>query len=280
MSDERMLIARFAAYRRDLSDDVQAPGVEAVHRTVLHRQRHRNVLAGALAVLALGAVVARFAMDGGPQTGPVSPASPTLTVQASPEASGSGPSTGPSSAAPSSTPPSSRPPSSRPPSSRPSGTATTPPEQVPAHRTYPVVDGLEMHVVALAEVRLQPVNGVYRGIVYVDVYNSGRQPSSYSHVFITLPAGVEWDTSTANPTMGGCVGAPPETWTCPAEAVPAGGGYRRMPFTMRVNIAPGQATQVVDGFAVRVMAADSQGKPADVTPADNKATVRLVLPPA
>ena len=62
--------------------------------------------------------------------------------------------------------------------------------------------------------------------------------------------------------------------------VPAAGGYRRMPFDIQVNIAPGGTTQTIDGFAVRVMAQDQSGNQTDATPADNKVTVRLVLPPA
>ena len=273
MSDERGLTQRFAAYRRDVSDDVRAPGVEAVHRTVLHRHRRRTVVAGALAVLALGAVVVRSAVGGTPETGPVGPTSPSPTGTASPPSSA--PSTAPSSAPPSSSSPSSVASSSRPPSTPPAA------EQVPARRSYPVVDGFEMHVVALPEVRLQPVGGVYRGIVYVDVYNSGRQPSNYNAVYLTEPAGVDWDSPNGYPTQGGCVGTdPPETWVCPSDPVPAAGGYRRLPFEVQVNIAPGSTTRTVDGFAVRVMGRDPDGKSVDATPGDNKVTVRLVLPPA
>jgi hypothetical protein len=273
MSDERGLAARFSAYRSDLSDDVRAPGVEAVHRTVLRRQKRRNTVASALAVLAIGAGVVQFALAGGPQTGPAGPTSQSPSVSASPESSV--PSASPSSASPSSASPSGTPSSSRPPSTPP------PAEQVPAPRSYPVVDGYEIHVVALAEVRLEPVDGVYRGIVYVDVYNSGRQASSSNSVYLTEPPGVRWDsTAGSSSIMGGCVGtAPPETWVCPAEGVPAAGGYQRMPVHVRVNTAPGATTRTIDGFAVRVMGRDQAG-PVDATPADNKVTVRLILPPA
>jgi hypothetical protein len=53
-----------------------------------------------------------------------------------------------------------------------------------------------------------------------------------------------------------------------------------MPFDIRVNVAPGTTTQVIEGFTVRVMGQDQAGEPVDVTPADNKVMVRLVLPPA
>jgi hypothetical protein len=185
------------------------------------------------------------------------------------------PSGGPSSAAPSSSAPSSKASSSRPPASVP------PAEQVPASRTFAVVDGYEIHVVALPEVKLQPVDGLYRGVVYVDVYKSGRRPSNEDMVYITEPPGVRWDSPDGYPTMGACMGTPaPETWGCMSEPVPSGGGYRRMPFTLKVNVAPGPTTQTIEGFAIRVMPRDQAGNPTDATPADNKVTVRLILPPA
>jgi hypothetical protein len=238
---------------------------------VLRRQRRRTAAAGALAVVAIVIALAQFAVDRGPDSAPIGPPSPSPTGPPSPAVSVT-PSSTPSSAAPSSSAPSSRSPSSRPPSSAP------PAEQVPPARSFPVVDGYEMHVVALPEVRLQPVDGLYRGIVYVDVYNSGRQPSNSSAVFVTEPEGVVYENQLGN---GVCFRtAPPETWGCGGEAVPAAGGYRRMPFDIRVNLAPGQTTRTIDGFAVRVMAQDRSGNPVDVTPADNKVVVRLVLPPA
>jgi hypothetical protein len=39
-------------------------------------------------------------------------------------------------------------------------------------------------------------------------------------------------------------------------------------------------SQTVDGFQVRAYAANSEGKPADATPTDYVAAVRLALPPA
>jgi hypothetical protein len=270
---DREFQSRFDAYRRGLSGNVRPPGAEAVHRTVLRRQRRRTAVAGALAVVALIVALAQFAVDRGPDSAPIGPPGPSVTGTPSPVTSAS-PSASPSSASPSSASPSSKSSSSRPPASVP------PAEQVPPSRTFAVVDGYELHVVALPEVRLQPVDGLYRGIVYVDVYNSGRQPSNYDSVYITEPPGVDWDSPDGYPTMGGCVGvASPETWGCGLEGVPAAGGYRRLPFTVKVNVAPGRTTQTVDGFAIRVMPEDQTGKPTDATPADNKVTVRLVLPP-
>jgi hypothetical protein len=271
---DRQFQARFDAYRRDLAGTVRPPGAEAVHRTVLRRQRRRTAVAGALAVVALVVVLMQFAIDRGPDSAPIGPPAPSVTGPPSAVVSPS-PSPPPSSAAPSSAAPSSQPPTSRAPSSAPAA------EQVPASRSYPVVDGYEMHVVALPEVRLQPVDGLYRGIVYVDVYNSGRQPSDTNMVYITEPAGVRWDSPDGYPTMGACMGTdPPETWGCMSEAVPSGGGYRRMPFVLKVSVAPGPTTQTIDGFAVRVMPRNQAGQPVDATSADNKVTVRLVLPPA
>jgi hypothetical protein len=48
-----------------------------------------------------------------------------------------------------------------------------------------------------------------------------------------------------------------------------------------VAIAPGASTRTVPGFAVRFVAVGQQNKVlTDVTPADNRAEVTLVLPPA
>jgi hypothetical protein len=143
-----------------------------------------------------------------------------------------------------------------------------------------VVDGSELHVVALDRVTLQPVGDHYEGVVYVDVYNSGRQTEEYNNVYLTVPDGVK-EQSGGPLDIGGC-GIPPapETWVCNGYAVPAMGGYARVWFSVTVNIAPGDSSRTVPGFAVRFVAVGQQNKVlTDVTPADNRAEVTLVLPP-
>jgi hypothetical protein len=149
----------------------------------------------------------------------------------------------------------------------------------PSRRSFPIVDGSELHVVALDKVTLRPVGDHYEGTVNVDVYNSGRQTEEYNNVYLTVPAGVKWQAS--GPVgVGGCgIPDPPETDVCNGNAVSAAGGYARTTFTLTVNIAPGTSTQTIPGFAVRFVAV-GQGNAVltDVTPADNKAVVTLVLP--
>jgi hypothetical protein len=276
--DDRDVQTRFASYRRELSGEVRAPGVEAVHRTVFRRQRRRTMVAGWVAVAAIGLAAVQVAVRDGTDVGPVAPASPSAAGTTAAPAS-------PSGAASSDTRPSATGSTSGPPTSSPPATSASAAVQVPPARTFPVVDGVELHVVALSEVRLQPVGDSYRGTVYVDVYNSGRQSGTQNNVYVTVPAGARWDTTVDPPINGGCglappeVGAPAGTVACPAEALPAGRGYRRMAFHLVVAIAPGPAVKPLDGFQVRVFVADGPRDAPDRTPADNMVAVRLLLPP-
>jgi hypothetical protein len=170
--------------------------------------------------------------------------------------------------------------SSTAPSRSPSRTPSKPPtaDPGPARRSFPVVDGSELHVIALDRVTLHPVGDHYEGVVYVDVYNSGRQPENYNYVYLTVPTGVT-EQPEGPLQVGGCgIPDPPETWLCNGNAVSAGGGYARIWFTVTANVAPGSGTQTIPGFAVRFVAV-GQGNAVltDVTPADNKAVVTLVL---
>jgi hypothetical protein len=270
-SHDRVIRQRFAAYRGEVTDEVRAPGIEDVHRVVFRRQRRRTAAVGVACAILVGLVVGQFL------TRQPTPTNPSGAVSPSPSAEPGGQS--PSSAGSPSGTPSSSPPHSQPPSSSSSRPPTDP---GPSRRTYPIVDGSELHVVALKTVTLQPDGDTYRGSVDIDVYDSGRQPHEYTRIYIGLPAGIQWDSTLGNPTSGGCGGAtPPETWTCPGEPVPAMGGYRRLTFYLRANIKPGASTLTVNGFSVRVDAVGQAGTVLpDATPADNKAVVSLRLPPA
>ena len=273
---DQLIRRRLTAYSWEATADVIAPGTHDVYRVVKQRQRRRiaALAAACVAVLIvlLGTVVQlrRNASVPGVVPPSASPSAqpPASTGTASPSSTPSNsPSPPPSPTAHTPTP-STNPPSTPPPT-----------DPGPARRSYPVVDGSELHVVALDRVTLRPVGGHYEGIVYVDVYNSGRQTEEYNNVSITTPPGVQ--EQPGGPLgIGGCgVAAPPETWVCPAAAVPAAGGYVRSWFTVTVNIAPGGRAQTIPGFAVRFEAYGQQNAVlTDVTPADNKATTTLVLP--
>jgi hypothetical protein len=142
------------------------------------------------------------------------------------------------------------------------------------------VDGSELHVVALDRVTLHPEGDHYVGTVNVDVYNSGRQTNEYTRVYLTRPPGVQYQSSGPVGIYGCVIPDPPETDVCGGNAVSAAGGYARTVFYLTVNIAPGSSTQTIPGFAVRFVAMGQQNTVlTDVTPADNKAVVTLVLPP-
>ncbi len=270
---DQFIRRRLSAYSRQVSDDVIAPGTQDVYRTVKHRQQRRTAVITiaciAVVVVLLGTVVKMRRDESVPVTVPPSPSlvAPPPSASASPSPS--------SSPSPSLSP--SQP--SRAPSKTPSKSPL--PSPGPARRSFPVVDGSELHLVALDRVTLRPVGDHYEGTVYIDVYNSGRQPEAYNHVYLTVPGGVQ-EQSTGALDIGGC-GIPPapETWVCNGNAVSAQAGYARTAFTVTVTIAPGSSTQTVPGFAVRFEAVDQQNTVlTDVTPADNKAVVTLVLPPA
>jgi hypothetical protein len=272
---DRLIRRRLAAYSREASGDVLAPGAQDVYRAVKHRQRRRTtVLAVAgvcLLMVLLGNVYLQHRNALGPATVPPSPSLPTQS-QSPPGASASVSPTPSHSPSPS--------PSRNTPSPTRSSSGSPPSDPGPARRTYPVVDGSELHVVALDRVTLRPVGDHYEGVVYVDVYNSGRQTEEYNDVYLTTPAGVQ-EQPGGPLEIGGCgIPSPPETWVCNAKAVSAMGGRVRVWFTVTVDIAPGGSSRTVPGFAVRFVAVGQQNKVlTDVTPADNRAEVTLVLPP-
>jgi hypothetical protein len=272
---DQLLRRRLSAYSRQVADDVRAPGTHEVYRTVKHRQQRRTavitVACIAVVVVLLGTVVSMRRNESVPVTVPPS-ASPSVVAPPSPAPSSASPSSSPS-ASPSPTPPATSKSPSKPPAS--------PPAPGPARRTFPVVDGSDLHVVSLDRVTLQPAGDHYEGTVYVDVYNSGRLPEAYNNVYLTVPGGVQQQAS-GPLDVGGCgIADPPETWVCNANGVPAVAGYARTAFAVTVAIVPGSSTQTITGFAVRFVAKDQQNAVlTDVTPADNKAVVTLVLPPA
>jgi hypothetical protein len=260
MTDQDRSAPRFAAYHRAVSGEVRAPGVEAVHRAVLRRQRRRTALAMAAVIAVAVAAFSQFALGG--EFVPL-PAGPTATPSPSmvrPSPSGAAPSPSSSSSSPT-------------PGPGVSEVATAGPDL----RAYPVVDGPELHVVALASVSLRPVDGAYRGTVNIDVYNSGRQPYTYLRLHLSIPEGVRWDTTDGSPTLGGCGGSPAE-WICGLNPVPAGGGRVRLPFQLVTSdFAPGSA---IPGFAARVVGANVNSVDyADATPDDNRVEVRLLVDP-
>ena len=275
---DELIRRRLTAYSRQVAADVKAPGTHDVYRAVKHRQQRRiAVLAVAcLAVLVvlLGTVVQLRRGPSVPGTVPPPSSSPPAERSSgapeSPSATPSAPpSQSPSPSAPSPTPSKTTPP----------GTPAADPG--PTRRSYPVVDGSELHVVALDRVALRPVGDHYEGTVYVDVYNSGRQPEQYNNVYLTVPGGVQ-EQPGGPLNIGGCViPAPPETWVCNGDAVAAGGGFVRVWWTVTVTIAPSATARTIPGFAVRFVAVGQQNTVlTDVTPADNKATTTLVLPAA
>jgi hypothetical protein len=272
---DQFIRRRLSAYSRQVSDDVRAPGTQEVYRTVKHRQQRRTtvitVACIAVVIVLLGTVVSMRRNSSVPVTVPPSASSSPVLVSPSPSSSPSLSPSPPSS--PSHSPSHSSPAPSKPPAS--------PPAPGPARRSFPVVDGSELHVVALDRVTLRPAGDHYEGTVYVDVYNSGRVPEAYNNVYLTVPGGVQ-EQAVGALDIGGCgIPDPPETWICNGNAVPAAGGYARTAFAVTVGILPGSSTQTITGFAVRFVARDQQNTVlTDVTPADNKAVVTLVLPPA
>jgi hypothetical protein len=267
---DQFLRGRLSAYSRQVADDVRAPGTQEVYRTVKHRQQRRTAVITmaciAVVIVLLGTVVSMRRNESVPVTVPPSSSPSPVFVSPSPSSS-------PSFSHFSPTPHAS--------SKRPSKPPVSPAAPGPARRSFPIVDGSELHLVALDSVTLRPVGDHYEGTVYVDVYNSGRLPEAYNHVYLTVPAGVT-EQSTGQLDIGGC-GIPPapETWVCNGNAVSAQGGYARTAFAVTVAVAPGSSTKTIPGFAVRFEAVDRQNTAlTDVTPADNKAVVTLVLPPA
>ena len=270
---------RLSAYSQQIADEVRAPGAHDVYRTIKLRQQRRTTvvtIASIVAVVLLLGTVVQLRRD---RTGPVSvppsaSPSPVVVVPPSPSLSPS-PS---ASASPSLSP-------SLSPTPRASKSPSQPPpvEAGPARRSYPIVDGSDLHVVALDSVTLHPVGDHYEGSVIVDAYDSGRQPEAYNYVYLTMPAGVsEMGLSSGPLNIGGCgIPSPPESWICGGGAISAAGGYARTTFHLTVAIAPGPSTQTLRSFAVRFEAVDQHNTVlTDVTPGDNKAVVSLVLPPA
>jgi hypothetical protein len=274
-----LLSRRFSAYRRELDDQIRAPGVSAVYRTIHRRQRTRMVAVSVAAVITIVLLIGQFALARQESRPPADRPMPAPSVvEPSVDPAGS--------ASPS---PSASPPASSSSAQRPGGT-TAPPRSssppagpqvaMPPQRTFPVVDGSELHVVGPpGPVTLRPDGGVYRGVIYVDVYNSGRQTHTWVSVYVTEPAGVRIDSSRGNVGFGSCVGAsPPETWACSGSSIPAEGGYRRYPVAVQVDLAPTPTERRVDGFALRFGAAKGDGTDqTDATPADNHVAVPIVL---
>jgi hypothetical protein len=252
---DRLIRGHFAAYRQRVRDEVRSPGLEDLHRTLHRRQRARTAVLGTVAAVAVLMAVGQLAtgIRRAPGSGPATGTSPSR-VQA-----GSSPPVGPSPAGSSPGPSSARSPQPPPGAGSDLRLSTGP-----------------------GPVTLRPEGGSYRGTISIGVHNGGRQPHARTEVYVTLPVGVELDFSSGDPGFDHCVFLPPpETLRCSGEVIPAAGGERTYTIAVKANFAPQKTRTDLGDFVLRVEGAKNDGTEyPDATPADNTATVRLVLAPA
>ena len=155
-------------------------------------------------------------------------------------------------------------------------TATTPPrtQTVPAPTAGD--DGLpagpDLRVSGPTSVTLQSDGTVYRGQFSVAITNAGA-PYSITSVYLILPTGVQIDFPGTTGFAQCLTTAPPYTWICSGNTIPAGGSVTHT-VHLRADYAPLSTPMTLTGFVIRYSA------PGEIAPSDDGLAITIELPAA